>query len=368
MRDRVDCVVVGAGAVGLAVARALALDCRDVLVIERAATIGTGTSSRNSEVIHAGIYYPTQSLKARLCVAGKALLYSYLEQKQVDNQRLGKLIVAVSDDEVHMLETYCTQAAANGVHDLQWLSADEARRLEPQVQCTRAVLSPSSGILDTHGYMLALQADIESARGQLAFRTPVKRVEPGNGGLRVFCGGDSAIAVDCDVLVNAAGLHAPALAAKTVGLDPDHVPDAYFAKGHYYTLRGRSPFTRLVYPVADAESLGIHVTLDLAGAARFGPDVQWVDGEDYVFDESRRSAFTAAIRRYYPDLDEGRLQPGYTGVRPKLVGPGESPADFRVDGPMHHGVDGLVNLFGIESPGITASLAIAEHVRQLLDN
>ena len=362
----VDCIVAGAGAVGLAVARELALAGDEVLVLESAAAIGTGTSSRNSEVIHAGIYYPTNSLKAELCVAGKAALYRFCAKRDVAHRRIGKLIVAVNDSEIPRLEEYKRQAEANGVRDLEWLSAGEVRRREPEVICARALLSPSTGILDTHEYMLALQADLESAEGLVAFNAPVAEVVAQGDGFSVQTGGADPTRIQCRRFINAAGLHAPALAGKIHGLAPEHVPQAFFAKGHYYSLRGKSPFKQLIYPLAGEGGLGIHVTLDMAGAARFGPDVSWVDDEDYSFDDARRGEFEAAIRRYYPGLESDRLQSAYTGIRPKIVGPGAAAADFLLQDASVHGVPGLVNLFGIESPGITASLAIAARVRAQL--
>ena len=364
MTDSVDCVVIGAGAVGLAVAARLARDGREVIVLEAAGAIGTGTSSRNSEVIHAGIYYPTGSLKARLCVSGKALLYRYLEDRGIAHQRIGKLIVAVSDAENPVLEDYHRQAQANGVMDLTWVSAAEAAEMEPAVKCQRALFSPSTGILDTHAYMLSLQADLEAAAGVIAFNTAVERIESGASGYRVYCAdGETIMARE---LVNSAGLNAPAIAAVTAGMPAAQLPRASYAKGHYYMLSGRSPFRRLVYPLAGGGGLGVHVTLDMAGAARFGPDVRWVDAVNYEFDDSQRDAFVTAIRRYYPELDAARLVQAYTGIRPKISGPGEAAADFMIQGPGTHGMPGLVNLFGIESPGITASLAIAEEVAGLL--
>lgn len=363
---RLDCIVAGAGAVGLAVARALALAGRRVLVIEQAGAVGTGTSSRSSEVIHAGIYYPTDSLKARLCVAGKEFLYDYLAERGVAHRQLGKIIVAVEGKELATLERYCEQAKANGVADLQWLSADEVAALEPVVRGVGGLLSPSTGILDTHEYMLALLGDLEAAGGEVALNTAVARVCVEDGGIRVHCDDSEGLVLECKVFVNSAGLNATRLASRIQGLPPVQVPRTYFAKGHYYSLSGKSPFQRLVYPLDSGGSLGIHVTLDLAGAARFGPDVSWVQSESYEFDDSRRQAFVDAIRRYYPTLDESRLQRGYTGIRPKLVGPGETAGDFVIQGPAEHGVPGLVNLFGIESPGITASLALAREVQEIL--
>ncbi len=362
--DTVDSIVIGAGVVGLAVARALALGGREVLVLDAGPVIGSETSSRNSEVIHAGIYYPAGSLKARLCVRGRERLYAYCAARGIHHRRVGKLIAATEQADVHTLEKYRAQAIANGVDDLVWLTAGQVLGLEPEVRCVRALLSPSTGIVDSHEYMLALLADIEAARGSLVLKTRVTAVHRAAGGFEVEA--DGAPAVRCRRLVNSAGLGACELARGIDGLPPATVPNAYYAIGHYFTLQGRSPFRRLVYPVAEKAGLGIHVTLDLAGAARFGPDVKWIDAVDYAFDESRRPAFAAAIRRYYPGLDESKLQPAYTGIRPKIVGPGEPAADFVIQGPSAHGLAGLVNLYGIESPGLTASLAIAEEVVALL--
>jgi L-2-hydroxyglutarate oxidase LhgO len=355
-----DALVIGAGVVGLAVGRALALRGLEVAVVEAAGAIGTGTSSRNSEVIHAGIYYPAGSLKARLCVAGRERLYDYLASRGIAHRRTGKRIVATVPDEVPLLERYLAQARANGVTDLCWQGPAEVAAAEPAIRCAAALLSPSTGILDTHGYLLALQADLERAGGTVVCNSPVQRIVPEGDRFLVETGAGEA--VSCRLLVNAAGLGAWAVAKRIEGLPPAAVPPARFARGHYYSLRGPSPFRSLVYPVADSAGLGIHVTLDLAGQARFGPDVQWIDEVDYSFDESRREHFAAAIRRYWPDLDEGRLQPAYTGIRPKLAGPGEPAADFRISTAADHGIPGLVNLFGIESPGLTASLALADEV------
>lgn len=354
-----DCVVIGAGAVGLACASALAEAGRDVLVLERHTLIGSETSSRNSEVIHAGIYYPTASNKAELCVRGKVLLYRYCEINKVSHARCGKLIVATSDNQLDVLEGYRNQAARNGVTDLEWLDADQVHRLEPAVRCVGGVLSPSTGIIDSHGFMLSLQGRLEAHGGMVAFGSPVTSIEVGPTGFVLGVGGAD---LECRLLVNAAGLDAPVLAAQ---LDPG-APRAYFARGHYFTYPGRPPFRRLVYPIAEPGGLGVHVTVDLAGQVKFGPDVEWCDAPDYRFDEGRKPDFAAAIRRYFPGLDESRLQPDYVGVRPKISGPGEPAADFRIDGPNRHGIPGLVNLLGIESPGLTASLAIAEHVCSLL--
>ncbi len=353
--EAVDAVVIGAGVVGLACARALALGGLDVVVIERHGQIGTETSSRNSEVIHAGIYYPSGSRKAALCVQGKALLYRYCEEHAVPHRRCGKIIVASSEAQVPVLRQYQAQAEQNGVAPLPWLSAAEVAELEPAVQAVAGVLSESTGIIDSHGYMLALQGDLQAAGGMIAFGTEVLGIEPVARGLRVRT---SALDLDAGWVVNAAGLAAPEVAR---WLCPD-APRGYYARGHYYAYEGRAPFSRLVYPVAEAGGLGVHVTVDLGGQVRFGPDVVWIDRVDYGFDDSRRQAFETAIRRYFPGLESQRLHPGYTGIRPKISGPGEPAADFRIDGPAAHGVAGLINLLGIESPGLTASLAIAEEV------
>jgi L-2-hydroxyglutarate oxidase LhgO len=360
--DSLDCVVIGAGVVGLAIARRLALAGREVVVVEAEAAIGTHTSSRNSEVVHAGLYYPTGSLKARLCVAGRHALYRYLDERGIAHRRLGKLLVAVDDAEVATLERLARLGEASGVDDLVRLSAADVRALEPEVTAVRAVLSPSTGILDVHGLMAALRAELLAARGAIVTSAPVVAGRVDDDGLALAIGGATPLAVRARVVVNAAGLRAPAVARAIAGLDPALVPRAHFARGHYFVLAGRSPFARLVYPMPAPAALGIHVTLDLAGRARFGPDLAWCDDVDYTFDDARAPGFYAAVRRYYPALADGALAPGYVGVRPKLVPAGAPPADFVIDGPERHRVPGLVNLFGIESPGLTACLAIADEV------
>ena len=357
MAERCDAVVIGAGAVGLAVARALAQAGREVLVLERHDLIGTETSSRNSEVIHAGLYYPTGSQKAELCVRGKALLYEHCAAYNVPHARIGKIIVAASEAQFEVLEDYQRQARVNGAGELPWLTRREVQKMEPAVEAAAGVYSESTGIIDSHAYMLSLVGDLEAGGGMIAFLTEVTGLERRPDGVRVRCGDFD---LDANVVVNAAGLNAPAMAARLGGRRR-----GYYAKGHYYTLSGASPFAHLVYPIAEAGGLGVHVTLDLAGQARFGPDVVWQEGEDYAFDERGFERFVAAIRGYYPALDESRLHPGYTGIRPKLVPAGTPAADFVIEGPAETGVRGFVNLLGIESPGLTASLAIAERVVEI---
>ena len=366
----IDCIVIGAGVVGLAVARALALQGREVLVAEAAEGIGTGTSSRNSEVIHAGIYYAANSLKARLCVRGKHLLYDYCEARGVPHRRLGKLIVATSDQEAGQLAGIAARALANGVDDMHQIDGVQARRLEPALQCTAALVSPSTGIVDSHALMLAYQGDAENAGAQCVFHTPMlsARALPG-GGFEVQFGGADAMTLTCNVLVNAAGLQAPALARRIAGLPTGSVPREYLCKGSYFTLTGRAPFSRLIYPAPapNHAGLGVHLTLDMGGQAKFGPDTEWIAAEDYTLDPARADVFYDAVRRYWPDLPDGALAPGYTGIRPKISGPDAPAADFAIDGPAAHGLAGLVNLYGIESPGLTASLAIAEETLQRLN-
>ena len=367
--DRVDVVVIGAGVVGLAVARALALKGREVMLLEAADTIGTGTSSRNSEVIHAGLYYPPGSLKARLCVQGRDQLYAYCAERGIGHQRCGKLIVATGDAQVAYLRDLLAKGAANGVNDLALLSGQQARALEPELACVAAVQSPSTGIVDSHGLMLALLGDLEHAGGLLALNSAIKRAFPmvNRSQAAIVVVANDGTELAANTVVNATGLHAPALARRIEGLDARHVPPAYFAKGSYFTLSGRSPFGRLIYPVPEAAGLGVHLTIDLGGQAKFGPDVQWVgSADDLVVDPARGAAFYAEVRKYWPALPDGALVPGYAGIRPKISGPGEAAADFLIQGPAEHGVPGLVNLFGIESPGLTSCLAIGDHVAALL--
>ena len=358
MAERCDAVVIGAGVIGLAVARELAIAGREVLILERNALIGAETSSRNSEVIHAGIYYPTGSVKAETCVRGKALLYDYCDRRHVPCNRVGKLIVATSQEHLEVLRDYQRQALRNGVGPLRWLDRQEALRLEPEVDCLAGVFSETTGVIDSHAFMLSLHGDVEAHGGVVSFHTEVTDLDRRDGRLLVRCG-DFDLAAG--IVVNAAGLEAPRVASAVGG-----ERRGYYAKGHYYALSGQSPFTHLVYPVAEPGGLGVHVTLDMAGQARFGPDVVWIDEADYAFDAANRDRFVEAIRKYYPGLDPDRLHPDYTGIRPKLAPAGSPASDFVIEGPAEHGIPGLVNLLGIESPGLTSSFAIAERVIRLL--
>ncbi|MGE0799262.1 MAG: NAD(P)/FAD-dependent oxidoreductase [Lautropia sp.] len=364
--EAVDVVVVGAGVVGLACARALALAGRDVLVIESEAGIGMGTSSRNSEVIHAGIYYPPASSKAELCVAGRARLYDYCRARGIAHRRCGKLIVATAPEQQPQLDALQRTAARNGVA-LQPLSAAAARALEPQLHCVAALASPESGIVDSHALMLSYQGDLEAAGGLCVFETTVVGVDLRGGEAIVATRGrDGELALSARLLVNSAGLQALPLAAAMRGFPAARVPAAHYAKGNYFALSGRAPFDRLIYPVPEAAGLGVHLTIDLGGQARFGPDVEWVAGPDddgvYAVDPARADAFYAEIRRYWPALPDRALLPAYAGIRPKLQAAGEPARDFLIEGPAEHGVPGVVQLFGIESPGLTASLAIGDRV------
>jgi len=365
MVESVDCVVVGAGVVGLAVARALALAGREVILLDAAEGIGTETSSRNSEVIHAGIYYPAGSLMARFCVAGRRALYAYCRDKGVPHRNCGKLIVATNAEEDGKLGEIKRRAEVNGVEGMRVLSAAEAIAMEPNLRCTSALFSPSTGIIDSHAFMLALQGDAENAGAVLVLHSPVTGGRAVPGGLEIDVGGADPVSLRCRLLVNSAGLHAPSLAANIVGMPAERVPPAYYAKGNYFTLTRESPFSRLIYPVPVPGGLGVHLTIDLGGQARVGPDVQWIDTIDYTVDPARADSFYAAVRTYWPALQDGALQPGYAGIRPKIVPRGAPGQDFVVQGPQTHGVPGLVNLFGIESPGLTASLALAAHVLEV---
>lgn len=361
-----DVVIVGAGVVGLALARACAERAQSVVVLEAEGAPGMHASSRSSEVIHSGIYYEPGSLKARLCLRGRELLYAYCKARGVATRRVGKLIVACEPGELIQLGALHARAEQNGVRDLEQLTTQQAQALEPAVRTCGALLSPSTGILDSHALLYALKADAQARGAIIQLDAPLLGARTISSGFALNYGGRAPGALRCTTLINAAGLYAPLVARTIEGCAAEQLPCAHFAKGHYFTLRGASPFSHLVYPLPATHGLGIHVTLDLAGQARFGPDVSFIEGVDYAFDESRASSFASAIRRYYPALDEARLVPGYTGIRPKL-GPEGSPAsDFIVQSARNHGVPGLINLFGIESPGLTASLALAEHVCTLL--
>jgi L-2-hydroxyglutarate oxidase LhgO len=363
--DKVECVVIGAGVIGLAVSRRLAQAGREVIVLEAAEGIGTVTSSRNSEVIHAGIYYPAGSLMARMCVSGKRALYEYCRHHGVPHRNCGKLIVATTAKETLRLQSIRDRAEANGVLDLQTLSGDHARALEPALNCDAALLSPSTGIIDSHAYMLALRGDAEACGAAYAFHTPLLRAKAAADRIELDAGGDAPMTLECRLLVNAAGLGAPAVARSIEGMPIDLIPPAYLAKGNYFSCSARAPFSRLIYPVPEPGGLGVHLTLDMAGQARFGPDVEWVDTIDYAVDPARAERFYPAIRRYWPTLPDGALMPSYSGIRPKIVPPTVAAQDFLIQGPRDHGVAGLINLFGIESPGLTSSLAIADYVGEL---
>ncbi|RDI62491.1 NAD(P)/FAD-dependent oxidoreductase [Microvirga subterranea] len=359
-----DVLVVGAGVVGLAVARALARRGHAVVVAEATGGIGNGVSSRNSEVIHAGMYYPTGSLRARHCVNGRRLLYAFCESHGVPHAKCGKLIVATNEMEQAKIEGIYEQGIVNGVEGLRFLSAAEAVALEPNLSCTGAVLSRETGIIDSHSLMLALQGDLEDAGGMIAFGTPVERITRTQAGWEVRIGGAEPDTLAFDAVVNAAGLGAQPLARATEGYPQGRVPPLVLAKGNYFGCLGRPAFSRLIYPAPVDGGLGTHVTLDLNGRMRFGPDVEWIDREAYEVDPARAESFYASIRRYWPGLPDGALVPDYSGIRPKLTGPGEKAADFMIDGPAEHGISGLVQLFGIESPGLTSCLSLAEDVAE----
>ncbi len=354
--EKLDAVVIGAGVVGLAVARALALAGREVVILEGEDAIGTHTSSRNSEVIHAGIYYPKGSLKARSCVAGKELLYEYCVSHGVPHRRCGKLIVATDEKQLDELRGIQAKAHANGVTDVVWMTRNQALALEPELQCVAALYSPSTGIIDSHALMLAYLGDAEAKGAMLALKSPLEKCEVVSDGFVL------QESIHAKTVVNSAGLKAPSIAKAIKGYPAEKAPGEYYAKGNYYSLNRKNPFSRLVYPVPEPGGLGVHVTLDLAGQARFGPDVEWVEKISYDVDPRRADRFYAAIRRYWPGLTDASLSPGYAGIRPKTTGPKEPAPDFEIQGPREHGVPGLVHLFGIESPGLTSSLALAAMV------
>lgn len=362
MSETCECVVIGAGVVGLAIARALSLRGREVIVLEAHAAIGTETSSRNSEVIHASLYYPKGSLKAVLCRKGRDMLYTHLQEHGIEHLRVGKLVVATDAHEVEMLKGIQQKALANGVEDIRWLTEAEAKQLEPALECLAALISPSTGIFDSHGYLLSLKGDAEAHGAAFAFLSPVTGGRVEKHGITLDVGGREPSQLRARIVVNAAGLGAQEVARAIAGIPKPSIPPLYYAKGNYFSLLGRPPFARLVYPVPDQASIGLHYTRDLAGRGRFGPDVEWVPAISYDVDGTRADQFYASIRRYWPDLKDGALQPDYAGMRPKLQSPLEQPKDFVIQGREAHGIEGLVNLYGIESPGLTSSLAIAEYV------
>ena len=362
--EKLDVVVIGTGVIGLAIARAFALQGREVIVLEKNSTFGEGISSRNSEVIHAGIYYSTDSLKALCCVRGKEMLYAYCNERQIPHKKIGKLIVACSNPEKKVLKKYIKNAENNGVDDLQLLSAAEAIALEPNISCVGAIFSPSSGILDSHSLMVNFIADIEANGGFVVYNSPLISGESNHNGFTLTIGGHFETNVSCKLLINAGGLNATDIASK-LGVQAPAVPKIYLAKGNYFSLTGHSPFNHLVYPLANSAGLGIHATLDMNKQVKFGPDVEWVEKEEYSVCENRKEVFMKEIARYYPDIVKRNLLPAYAGIRPKICGPDEPAADFYIQGVAEHGISNLINLFGIESPGLTACLAIAEHVANL---
>lgn len=356
-----DAVVVGAGAVGLACGYALAKRGLVVAVLESEPAIGQGVSSRNSEVIHAGLYYPTGSLRARLCVQGRRMLYAFLDQHHVAYLKCGKLVVATSEDEIVRVEAVGEQAAINDVEGMSRLTRDEALALEPQLHCLMALLSAESGVFDSHGYMLALQGEIEAAGGAVVLATPFEGARPlEGGGFQVSAGGAEPTALTCRYLVTAPGLGAQAVAGLIEGYPADQIPEAHYGKGVYFRLIGKAPFQRLIYPPPIPGALGTHYRRDLGGQAVFGPDLTYVDHPDYTIDPAAAAGFYQYVRHFWPGLPDGALAPDYVGIRPKIHGPDEPQPDFRIDGPEAHGLAGLVTLFGIESPGLTSSLAIGE--------
>jgi L-2-hydroxyglutarate oxidase LhgO len=361
----IDCVVAGAGAIGLAIARELAQAGREVIVLEAGDAFGHGVSSRSSEVIHAGMYYTPGTLRAKLCVEGKWLLYEFMEKHNVAHKRCGKLIAATSEEEILILEGIMERAPVNGVDDLTLLDARQAVGLEPELFCHAAILSPSTGMMDSHGIMVALLGEAENAGATLVLKTPVTGGVVGGKQLQINVGGEEPMTIGCNLFINSTSLNAPAVAASLEGLAAEQVPTAYYGKGSYFSMSGKAPFSRLIYPCPMVGGLGVHLTVDVGGQARFGPDVEWVDAPDYQVDPARAEDFYACVRRYWPGLPDGALQPAYAGVRPKIVGPGSPTQDFRIDGPEQHGVPGLVNLFGMESPGLTSCMAIGRHVREL---
>ena len=364
----VDCIVVGAGVIGLAAARSLARSGREVIILECERHFGMHTSSRNSEVIHAGIHYEPHSLKARMCVAGRDLLYGYCAERGISHRRCGKFTVATTKTQLAALEKIEANARANGVFDLEWLEGSEARRAEPELECIHALSSPSTGIIDSHSFMQSLLADAEANGANIAYGAKVTSLRATGGGIEIAINGESAAVVRARTVVNSAGLQADRVAASIRDFPAQFIPKVSFAKGSYFAQSGASPFSRLVYPAPPLGGhLGIHMTLDLGGAARFGPDSEWVQSLNYAVYPQRRVLFAEAIRQYWPGLPEAKLYPAYAGIRPRVSGPGEAARDFCISGPEDHGVAGVVNLFGMESPGLTASLALGEYIAAMAD-
>ena len=369
--DRVDCVVIGAGVIGLAVAREMALQGRETILLERESAFGTISSARNSEVIHAGIYYPKDSLKARLCVEGNRMLYEYCRTHHVATQPYGKLIVASDDSQLDDLQAILYKAQQNNVPEIKMLTGEQAKSMEPELQCSAALLSASTGIVDSHGFMLSLLGGFEDAGGMIAYQSPLISAKPigskAQDGFELEIGGADGMKIQTKLLINCAGMSAPAIAKKIEGLAQEQIPKAYFAKGNYFSLSGKSPFKHLIYPIPEPGGLGVHLTLDMGGQAKFGPDVEWleIDDEnqiDYTVNPKRGESFYAAVRKYWPGLKDNALQPDYSGVRAKIVPPNVPAGDFCFNTPKDHGLEGLFNLYGFESPGLTSSLAIAKYL------
>ncbi len=375
--ERVDCVVVGAGVIGLAIAREMALQGRETILLERENAFGTVSSARNSEVIHAGIYYPKDSLKAKLCVEGNRLLYEYCRDHQVATARYGKLIVASDESQLDDLSAILYKAQNNGVPEIKWISGEEAKLLEPNLRCSAAILSATTGIVDSHSYMLSLLGGFEDAGGMVAYQSPLISATPlgdqARDGYELLIGGADGMQIQTKLLINCAGMSAPAVAQTISGLAKEQIPKAYFAKGNYFSLSGKSPFKHLIYPIPEPGGLGVHLTLDMGGQAKFGPDVEWLDIDaeeqiDYTVNPKRGDDFYGAVRRYWPGLKNGSLQPDYSGVRAKIVPPSAAAGDFCFNSPQDHGLQGLYNLYGFESPGLTSSLAIAKHLEAQIKN
>ena len=362
MTECIDCIVIGAGVIGLACARRLALTGRETIVLEQHDTFGTETSSRNSEVIHAGIYYPRSFLKTSLCVTGKHALYSFCREREIAHKKMGKIIVASDDKEKDILNKYYDQAKRNGVRDLEFLNCMEISKLEPEIIGKCALFSPSSGIIDSHEYMQYLLADLQHNNGMAIYRSRVQSIGFYNDKFQLEIDGEEQYKIECKELVNSAGLYAWDIAKLISKSKSLYIPPRYYAKGHYFSLIGKSPFSHLIYPLPNSGGLGTHVTIDMGGQAKFGPDFHWVDKIDYRFDDSIKPGFIKEIRKYYPDIDKREIQPSYTGVRAKVTGPGDGQGDFIIQTPADHGLTGLVNLYGIDSPGLTASLSIADKV------